>query len=364
VAPGLLVALLLAATPKASLQPPEQLVLLDQRPVDEARVERVFRALSLREKVAQLLLAYPQLNSKTPVEVGGILFVGNTLRNLPAAKAKIESLKARAKVQPLVAVDMEGGKFNRMKGHPLVAKLPGAKALNAMSAKDIERWGFQTGSAMREVGLNFNLAPVFDIAPSGHMQRNGRAFSGQATEVEKSAQAFARGLLGADVIPVGKHFPGYGDVNADSDHEVAVAQWTPEKLEAQLAVFDHSRPVLGGVMMSNVAYAPSGPEPAILSRTLVERAHAMGFITVTDDVAVEALLEHVKGDPAEVLRRAFDAGNDLLLTTAPPDWDKGIDYIGLLLAHVQKDPARTAQAEASCRRLLRLKDRMGLLSGK
>src|SRR5205807_3343315 len=62
--------------------------------------------------------------------------------------------------------------------------------------------------------------------------------------------------------------------------------------------------------------------------------------------------EHVGAD---VLRAAFLAGNDLLLTTAPPDWDKGLDYIGVLLTLSDEKPEYQAKVDTACRRILSLR---------
>ena len=82
-----------------------------------------------------------------------------------------------------------------------------------------------------------NLAPVFDVAPSGHMSRNGRAFSGDPEVVKQKATAFARGLAKAGVVSIGKHFPGYGDLDADSDHVRAIADWTMERVRQEASAF-------------------------------------------------------------------------------------------------------------------------------
>ena len=330
---------------------------------DPARVERVLASLSPRERVAQLLLAYPQVNKTGPVEVGGVLFVGNTLKNLAKATERIASAKSRAKVPPFFAVDMEGGDFNRMKSHPALRALPAARDLAGMEDSEVEAWGQAVGQAMREVGLNMNLAPVLDVAKTGHLADNRRSFSGDPAVVEAKAGAFARGLLKGGVLPIGKHFPGYGDLSGNSDKELVTTDWELDRLKAQMDVFHHSAGVLGGVMMANVAYSALGPRPAILNPVLVTMAHDHGWITVTDDVAIKVLGDAVDGDTAEVVRQAFLAGNDLLLTTAPPDWDKGIDYIGVLLELVASSPELTAKADLSCRRILAVKDRMGLLKG-
>ena len=120
-----------------------------ERQADAARVERVLQALSVREKVGQLLLAYPQVGKETPVEVGGVLFVGSTLRKLDAARERIRSARERARVPPFFAVDIEGGNFNRLQRHPALQKLPGAQELAALEDGEVEAWGARVGAAMR-----------------------------------------------------------------------------------------------------------------------------------------------------------------------------------------------------------------------
>jgi beta-N-acetylhexosaminidase len=330
---------------------------------DSARVERVMKSLTPRERIAQLLLAYPQVNKTAPVEVGGVLFVGNSLKNLAKAAEKINSARRRSKVPAFFAVDMEGGNFNRMKTHPALRALPSARELASLDDAQVEAWGLAVGRAMREVGLNMNLAPVLDVAASGHLANNRRSFSGDPAVVERKASAYAKGLLRAGVLPIGKHFPGYGDLTGNSDHELIVAGWEIDRLRAAMDVFHRSADQLGGVMMANVGYSAVGTKPAILNPVLVTMAHDHGWITVTDDVSIKMLGDAVNGDTAEVVRQAFLAGNDLLLTTAPPDWDKGIDYIGVLQELISSSPELEAKAELSCRRILAVKDRIGLFEG-
>jgi beta-N-acetylhexosaminidase len=355
-------ALVLSVLGEASAQPGRRQGLLHRKP-DEARVERVLQSLSLREKVGQLLLAYPQLSKEGPVEVGGVLFVGGALRKLDAARARIHSSRERARIPPFFAVDIEGGGFNRLSRHPALKQLPSARELAALEESAVEAWGVRVGRAMRDVGLNMNLAPVFDVAPGGHMFRNGRAFSGEAEVVKRQATAFARGLAKAGVVSIGKHFPGYGDVDADSDHERAIAPWDEARVRAEASVFRAAEPFLGGVMMSNIVYEQFGPAPAILEPSLVALAHESAWITVTDDVAIRALAEQIGAEQEEVVRRAFLAGNDLILTTAPPDWAQGMDYFGILMTLAQSEAQHAERLDAAVRRVLRLKDRMGLLDG-
>ncbi len=354
--------LVLLALGDAQAQTRARKSFVDRTP-DEARVERVLQSLSLREKVGQLVLAYPQISKDGPVEVGGVLFVGGTLKKIDAAKERIRSSRSRARIPPFFAVDIEGGGFNRLDRHPSLKALPGARELAALTDAEVEAWGTRVGKAMSEVGLNMNLAPVFDVSPSGHMFRNGRAFAGEPEVVKKKATAFARGLAKTGVVAIGKHFPGYGDLDADSDHDRAIADWDEARVRKEASVFRAADRYLGGVMMSNIVYTKFGQKPAILEPALVAMAHENGWISVTDDVAIRALAEQIGAEQEEVVRLAFLAGNDLILTTAPPDWAQGMDYFGILMGLAESDPKMREQLDAAVRRVLRLKDRMGLLDG-
>lgn len=333
------------------------------RKVDDARVERVLASLSVRERAGQLILAYPQIDRVGPVEVGGILFVGNSLRNIARAKEKIDAARVRAKIPPFVSVDMEGGPSNRMKSVRSLRTMPPARELATMEDAEVKRWGRRVGEAMKAVGLNLNLAPVLDVAPTGHMERNGRSFSGDPEVVVKKSVAYARGLLEAGVVPIGKHFPGYGDTDGDSDHFLVTSDWPRERVFSEAGVFVRAKEQLGGVMLANVVYAAVDDKPAILSAKLVARVHEHDWLAVTDDISIGMLAEAIGGTSEDVLVQSFLAGNDLLLTTAPPDWNKGIDYIGILARLAERDEAAKKQLDESCRRVLRLKDRMGLLDG-
>lgn len=333
------------------------------RKVDEERVQRVFDSLSVRERAAQLVLAYPQIGKSTPVEVGGVLFVGNSLRNIAAAKQRISSSLQRAKVPPFFAVDMEGGPTNRLKSLKSLRELPTAREMAEMDDATVMKWGRTVGEAMRSIGLNLNLAPVFDVAESGHMADNRRSYSGDPDVVVAKATAYARGLLEAGVVPIGKHYPGYGSLSGDSDHALVTADWKPAEVARQASVFERAHEVLGGVMLANVVYSAHGPKPAIVTASLVEKTHEKEWLAVTDDISIKLLADAIGGTSEDVLVESFMAGNDLLLTTAPPDWDKGLDYIGVLARKAESDPAAMEKLNAACKRVLRLKDRMKLLDG-
>ena len=345
------------------LRPPPLVSQPLARKVDEARVERVMASLGVRGCAGQLVMAYPQINSTTPVEVGGVLFVGPTLKNIEKARLKIASARARARVPPFFAVDMEGGPSNRMKSVRALTSMPSAREMAQLDDAKVKQWGKTVGQAMAELGLNMNLAPVFDVSASGHMADNNRSFSGDPAVVVQKATAYSRGLLSVGVVPIGKHFPGYGNIAGDSDHALVVSEMGKDEVTAGMDAFIRAREVLAGVMLANVAYPAVSKKPAILSPELVAIAHQRDWLSVTDDLSIQLLADAIEGTSEDVLREAFLAGNDVLLTTAPPDWNKGLDYVGILTRLAQSGDKEKQLALSGCRRVLRLKDRMGLLDG-
>lgn len=353
------------AVPAAPPPPPAQKLNAFplERKVDEARVERVLATLDTRARAAQVLLAYPQIDKTGPVQVGGVLFLGTMLRNTTKAKERIDASRVRATIPPFFSVDMEGGRSNRLASVKALKEMPSARDMAALPDDEVRAWGEKVGRTMRWLGLNLNLAPVLDVAPSGHMERNQRSYSGDPAVVVAKAQAYSKGLLSAGVVPIGKHFPGYGDIDGDSDHHLVTCDWPKERVLAEAKVFADAAPVLGGVMLANVAYAAFDGKPAILSPSLVALVHEHDWLAVTDDIAIQVLADSIDGTTEDVLKQSFLAGNDLILTTAPPDWDKGIDPIGVLTRLAEDDPKGAKRLEESTRRVLRLKDRMGLLDG-
>ncbi|HEY3450634.1 MAG TPA: glycoside hydrolase family 3 N-terminal domain-containing protein [Myxococcales bacterium] len=317
--------------------------------------------LSLEDRVAQVIMSYPPLDPEAPVTVGSVIFVGNLLRSTDKVRTRIESLQRRAKVPLLVSADMEGGKLNRLKFFKPLRGVPSGRELGQGDEKNARRWGKTVGSGMKSLGFNCNLGPVLDLADSGLMFESGRSMGADPALVAKLAKAYAQGLSSEGVIPIGKHFPGYGDLDKNSDHALVVTDRALAEIQRQIGAFSQAGDALGGVMLANVGFKSYGSVPSILSPELVSLAHQGGWLTVTDDLAIQTLSEATGGDQEEVVRKAFLAGNDILLTTAPFGWDKGMDVHRVIVAMVKSQPDLQRRLDESVLRVLRLKQRMGLL---
>jgi beta-N-acetylhexosaminidase len=328
----------------------------------EAEIDTILAEMSLEQKVGQMFLAGVPADGDTPLHLGGVIFLGGQLRDIDAVSPRIDSLQARSVVPLLIAADVEGGQVNRLKRHPELTEMPSATALGAGSFEEAYAWGVRAGSTMRSIGLNCNLAPVLDVAGTGHLAASERVYADSPERVSEIGSAFVEGLNSTGVAAIGKHFPGYGEVTGDSDHTLVVTERAESDFQAQIGAFVGVGDGLSGVMMTNVGFTNYGGVPAPFSSELVAMAHSHGWLTITDDLAIPALQEVISGGPEEVVVRAFLAGNDLLLTTWPLDAATAPNYVETLVTLVSDDPTLQARVDDSVRRILEVKARMGLIS--
>jgi beta-N-acetylhexosaminidase len=322
--------------------------------------ERTLGSMTTEEKVGQLIVAFPP-GGDGPIDLGGVILLGKILRDPEAMRGRVQALQARSRIPLLIAVDLEGGELNRLRSVPTLGALPPARDLGAEGTWEAEAWGRRAGLDMMALGLNTSLGPVFDLADRGFMFDTKRAIGADPVRVARLGRAFARGLASAGVLAIGKHFPGYGPEAGSSDKALLIVDRPPQEIARQQAAFEAAGEALGGVMLANVGFAAYGGVPAILSPELVARAHLSGWLAVTDDLAVPSLLLATEGDPKELVRRAFLAGNDLLLTTAPVEWEKGVDPRAVLIELVRADPRLVPRLDESVLRILKAKVRHGLL---
>jgi beta-N-acetylhexosaminidase len=323
-------------------------------------VERLLATLTLEEKVGQLLVAFPPPGDG-PIRQGGVFLVGKVLRDPAALRARVEGLQRRAPVPLLVAVDLEGGELNRLKGLRTLQAFPSARAMGGEGDWEAEAWGRRAGLDLASLGVNTSLGPVLDLASTGFMAETGRSLGDDPVRVARLGRAFARGLASAGVLAIGKHYPGYGPAAGSSDRSLLLVDRSAQEIARHQAAFVSAGDALAGVMLANVAFTAYGGVPAILSPALVARAHLSGFLTVTDDLAVPSLLAATGGDADELWRRAFLAGNDLLLTTAPCQWPGQPDPQAVLVALLRARPELLPRLDESVRRVLEIKARARLL---
>lgn len=290
-----------------------------------------YEKLSLEKKVGQLLiLGFSGQEAKNikqlikDVHPGGLIVFSH---NIKSAK-QIAHLNDEAQrlsltdssIPLLISVDQEGGEVMRIRtAHSLPSALSLGETNNPRLARQA---GNETGKLLKTLGFNMNLAPVLDIADPDQKTFIGtRSFGEDHHRVSTMGEAFAQGLLDADVLPTAKHFPGHGGVKADSHSELPKRFKTLAQLmQADLLPFKTFAEHLNSKMAMMVAHV-SFPQldqtqvAATYSKPIVEKLlrhdfHYDGLI-MTDDLEMGGASQIQ--DVGERAVRAFEAGNDLLM---------------------------------------------------
>src|SRR3954452_10827855 len=216
----------------------------------------------------------------------------------------------------LVMVDQEGGQVKRLSGAPTAC----AAAMGRGGATFSARQGRRTAASLRDVGVNVDLAPVLDVGrPSGVIALTGRSFGWTAARVDATAIPFAKALQAGGIVATGKHFPGFGAAQENTDFSAERIELSKAELRAVDEDPYRAFVAAGGKMvMLSTAISPAfSGDPAAFTRSIAtgELRDRLGFegVTVTDALETPAV-EHF-GGPGKAAVAGTGAGADLLLYT-------------------------------------------------
>jgi beta-N-acetylhexosaminidase len=262
----------------------------------------------------------------------------------------------------LISADQEGGEVNRL-GEGMTI-FPAPRVLGALhDAATVEEAAHISGQELRAVGVNHVLAPVADVVDDPDSGVIGdRAFGSDPALVSRMVAAAIRGYSGAGIAATAKHFPGHGATNEDSHKSLAriplnLNDWSRIHLPPFQAAIEAHVPAIMTAHISMAALDPSG-RPATVSPSINtdELRENLGFegVIVTDSLWMKGIRTSLSED--EVVVAAIDAGADLLLS--PPDVAEAIQAIK---GAIQSGRISEVQLEESVRRVLTLKERLGVL---
>jgi beta-N-acetylhexosaminidase len=239
---------------------------------------------------------------------GVILFARNVVarEQLAALAAELADLPSR----PYLAIDLEGGRVNRLEA--LLGPLPSAAAAAAAGGRAVAALGAALGAACAHLGIGVDFAPVLDAAcPGGWLAGERRCLGAHAGEVAREAVALLDGLEAHGVAGCLKHYPGLGTGRVDSHRELPVLQDGVADEEATFRLL--AAP--GRAVMVAHAVAPTlgdALRPASLSPVVVGRLASVSCgPVIADDVEMGALATF--GSLGERAAAALLAGCDQVL---------------------------------------------------
>jgi len=252
--------------------------------------------------------------------VGGVILFTRNYASPEQVRELVKQVHEVRSPALLVAVDHEGGRVQRFKEG--FTHLPPVHVIGRQYDMDAKRGnelaeasGWLMAAELRAIGVDISFAPVLDLGWGLSEVIGDRAFHRDPEVVGELTRSYARGMRKAGMEATMKHFPGHGAVVADSHYKLPIDRRRFEDVREDMQPFE--RLVNWGVcsvMMAHVVYSDVDEWPASLSEFWIKQVlrQEMNFrgAVFCDDLSMAAAA--VAGDMPERLRRALDAGCDMV----------------------------------------------------
>ena len=276
--------------------------------------------------------------------------------------AVINSLQAMAKTPIMVCIDAEWGLGMRLLDS--VKTLPKQMMLGAMKDENLlYKYGQIVAEQCKRFGIQVNYAPVVDVNNNpDNPVINDRSFGEDKYKVARFAIQYMKGMQDMGVMACAKHFPGHGDVTADSHFDLPVINKTMQELDS-LELYPFRQIFGAGVSSAMIAhlYIPAIDNTTNKATSLSKNnvtgllRNELNFqgITFTDALDMKGVTKFFPDGQASV--EALIAGNDMLCL--PED-------IPVAIAKVKEAIANNRLSwddiEKHCRKVLLAKYQYGL----
>ena len=367
---------------------------LPVRAADKAdAVERRLAEMSTREKLAQMLMPTFRTDPGREDGIGeevaaclrengfaGVVLFAEELETTEQAVRRTDAMQtanaAAGRPQLLLAVDQEGGAITRLGQGTMTC---GSMALGAVNDhRATGQMAAILGEELLACGLNVDFAPVLDVNSNPENPVIGvRSFSDDPETVAEQGVAFWKGLNRAGAIACLKHFPGHGDT-ADDSHTGLPRVDKDREVLLREDLLPFARCIEAGaemLMTAHIQYPAIETEtcpsratgeaitlPATLSPAIVTDLlrGELGYegVVVTDALGMDAIRTHFSA--MDSARLAIEAGVDILLM--PPVETSALGgYIDTLAGMADAGEISMEKVDAAVRRILKLKQRHGLL---
>jgi beta-N-acetylhexosaminidase len=261
----------------------------------------------------------------TRIQPAGVILFGRNIVEATQTYKLLKDCQACVSSPLFTSVDLEGGRVDRFR--EVFGRAPSAADVYATARRPLSRkHGKLIGDCCRALGFNTDFAPVVDLAlEASRTVMSSRAVSADPKQVVIYAREFLAGLRSSGLIGAIKHFPGLGEANLDTHHELpSVARsykqmWDEDIFPYRALRKDAPMVVVGHANYPQVTHDGS---PASLSKkwitdVLRKKVGYRGLI-VSDDLEMGGVL---KAAPIETAAEQFiRAGGDLCLVCHQADY--------------------------------------------
>jgi beta-glucosidase len=326
------------------------------------RIERLLGEMTLAEKLGQLTMTASSYTVTGPVIAGDSTeairagTIGNLLNMVgPGPVHEMQRLaveQSRLGIPLLIGLDI-------IHGHSTLFPIPLAEA----ALFDPDTWALTAREAAREGaadGLAMTFAPMLDVSRDPRWGRTAEGSGEDPLLAILMARAKVLGFQGQDLgaadtlAACAKHFCAYSPVAAGREYAtVDISERTLR--EVHLPAFEAA--IKAGVVSVMPAFTDLAGLPMTchtgLLRDTLRRQWGFDGVIVSDYNAIAELIKHgVAADLADAAARALAAGVDI-------DMMSDAYRRGLPIA-LERGTATLAQIDQSVRRVLQLKERLGL----
>jgi beta-N-acetylhexosaminidase len=268
-----------------------------------------FDAVEMNSRVASLL---------TRLQPAGVILFARNIQNPEQTWQLLRDCQKCVDAPLFTCVDLEGGTVDRFRD--VLGVTPSAAEVFATDdPRMFRRHGQIIGENCRTLGFNLDFAPVLDLAfPASRNVMGTRAVSEDPREVVLYARELLAGLKNCRVLGCAKHFPGLGEGNLDSHHELPVIDKSVNRLLSEdLVPYRLLRRHLPFAMISHAAYpqVTKSKIPASLSKIwitdILKKKIGYRGLIVSDDLEMGGVLGAAPIGEAAV--EFIRAGGDLCL---------------------------------------------------
>ncbi|MCH8330546.1 MAG: serine hydrolase [Bacteroidetes bacterium] len=290
--------------------------------------------------------------------IGGLIF----MQGGPVRQARLNNeLQGLSRVPMLIAMDAEWGLGMRLDS---VLDFPRQLSLGALQDNQlIYQMGIEVARQMKRLGVHVNFAPVVDVNNNPkNPVINDRSFGENKFNVTVKGLAYMKGMEKGGVLACAKHFPGHGDTDKDSHHQLPTIAHSRERLDS-LELYPFKKLINSGVSSvmtahlyipalddrKNVAASISG---AVINDLLKKELGFEGLV-FTDALNMKGVSKYYEPGNLEVA--ALEAGNDVLLF--PENVPKAVEMINVAL---NKGQLSQQDLDRSAKKILKAKYWAGL----
>ncbi len=288
--------------------------------------DSVCKSFSEDEKIAQLIVvrAHSNLGADHIAQVEADIKKYNVgalcfFQGGPMRQAQLTNYYQRISKTPLlITIDAEWGLGMRLDS---VIKYPYQLTLGAINnSKLVYQMGLAVGEQLKRIGVHVNYAPVVDINNNPNNPVIGyRSFGEDKNKVALFGTAYSRGMQHAGIVACAKHFPGHGDTETDSHHDLPLINKTKQELNA-MELFPFKALIKSGVgsMMIAHLFIPSIDTTTNRATSLspnnvtnlLRSELAFDGLTFTDALEMKGISKFYPSGEASA--QALIAGNDML----------------------------------------------------